>query len=447
MHGVYTYVAQWPIYSLAWSLRRDNKSRLAIGSYLEDYSNKVEIVNFDPHTSDFTTNNRLIFDHPYAPTNLMFFPSQETSNPDLIATSGDYLRLWEIHDDRIELKSLLNNNKESEFNSPLTSFDWAELDPRRVATCSIDTTCTVWDIERLTVDSQLVAHDKEVYDISWGGYNVFASVSGDGSIRVFDLRDKEKSTIIYENLNNNKADTSSSSSSSSNLPLLRIEWNKSDPRLMAAVGMDSNKVVIMDIRFPTNPLMELRKHRAAVNAVSWAPYIGRQICSVADDSTALIWGVVCGGGGELQTEMVAADVEPETLYQSTAEINQVRWSPVDLDWISIAFSNKLQLLKACALYNNWWPMLSALMYVIVPMPCLFFGGGSTQFLISRDGGGWIDAAKFMTGASAVGSMAIPIILRHAELIETGAMFIEFTSFFIFVCTVMCFHRASLEDDW
>ncbi|KAH6822502.1 Vacuolar protein sorting 55 family protein [Perilla frutescens var. hirtella] len=102
---------------------------------------------------------------------------------------------------------------------------------------------------------------------------------------------------------------------------------------------------------------------------------------------------------------------------------------------------------ACAIYNNWWPMLSALMYVLVPMPCLFFGGGSTQFLISRDGGGWVDAAKFLTGASAVGSMAIPIILRHAGLIGTGAMFIEFTSFFIFVCTVLCFHRASLDDEW
>lgn len=60
---------------------------------------------------------------------------------------------------------------------------------------------------------------------------------------------------------------------------------------------------------------------------------------------------------------------------------------------------------------------------------------------------WIDAAKFLTGASAVGSLAIPIILRHAHMIETGAMFIEFTSFFIFACTVLCFHRASLEDEW
>ncbi|KAG8483830.1 hypothetical protein CXB51_022611 [Gossypium anomalum] len=92
-------------------------------------------------------------------------------------------------------------------------------------------------------------------------------------------------------------------------------------------------------------------------------------------------------------------------------------------------------------------LFTALMYVLVPMPCLFFGGGSTQFLTSRDGGGWIDAAKFLTGASAVGSFAIPIILRHAHMISTGAMFIEFTSFIIFVCTVLCFHRASLEDDW
>lgn len=122
----------------------------------------------------------------------MFFPSDGAANPDLIATSGDYLRIWEIHDDRIELKSLLNGNMSSEFNSAITSFDWAEFDTRRVATSSVDTTCTVWDIEREAVDTQLVAHDKEVYDLSWGGFNVFASASGDGTVRVFDLRDKER---------------------------------------------------------------------------------------------------------------------------------------------------------------------------------------------------------------------------------------------------------------
>ena len=327
--GVHTYVAQWPISSLAWSVRGDKTPRLAIASYLDDYTNKVELVHFNYDTFNFTTDPRLVLDHPYAPTNLMFFPSKDDTNPDIIATSGDNLRLWEIHDDQIQLKSLLVGNKVSD-HSAITSFDWAVFDPRLVATSSVDTTCTIWDIEREAMNAQLVAHDKEVYDISWGGFNVFASVSGDGSVRVFDLRDKEKSTIIYEN-------------PVQDCPLLRLEWNKGDPRFMATVGMNSNKVVIMDIRQPTTPFLELSKHRTSVNAISWSPDIGRHLCSVSDDSTALIWEVMetgfQSGNGD------GGDVEPLMWYGSTAEINHVCWSPVQWDWIALTFLNNLQLLK------------------------------------------------------------------------------------------------------
>lgn len=38
-------------------------------------------------------------------------------------------------------------NKNSEFCAPLTSFDWNDSDPKRLGTSSIDTTCTIWDIE------------------------------------------------------------------------------------------------------------------------------------------------------------------------------------------------------------------------------------------------------------------------------------------------------------
>ncbi|MED6206923.1 hypothetical protein PIB30_031149 [Stylosanthes scabra] len=139
-----------------------------------------------------------------------------------------------------------------------------------------------------------------------------------------------------------------------------------------------------------------------------------------------------------------------SMHTGMTQTESVRESDLAFSLAGLAFmfsaSILLQIL-ACAIYSNWWPMLSALMYVLVPMPCLFFGGGNTHFLMSRDGGGWIDAAKFLTGASAVGSIAIPIILKHAHMIETGAMLIELVSFFIFICTVMCFHQASLDDDW
>ncbi|CAJ1884758.1 unnamed protein product [Sphenostylis stenocarpa] len=326
--GVHTYVAQWPISSLAWSMRRDKSPRLAIGSYLEDYTNKVELVHFNYDTFNFTTDPRLVFDHPYAPTNIMFFPSENDTSPDLIATSGDNLRLWEIHEDHIQLKSPLIGNKVSD-HSAITSFDWAVFDTRLIATSSVDTTCTIWDIEREVMKAQLVAHDKEVYDISWGGFNVFASVSGDGSVRVFDLRDKEKSTIIYEN-------------PVQDCPLLRLEWNKSDPRFMATVGLDSSKVVILDIRLPTTPFMELGKHRTCVNAMSWSPDYGRHLCSVSDDARAFIWEVMDSARFPSSN---GCDVEPLMWYGSSAEINHVRWSPMQVDWIALTFLNNLQLLK------------------------------------------------------------------------------------------------------
>jgi WD repeat-containing protein 68 len=129
------------------------------------------------------------------------------------------------------------------------------------------------------VDTQLIAHDKEVYDIAWGGVGVFASVSADGSVRVFDLRDKQHSTIIYE-------------SPQPKTPLLRLGWNKQDPRYMATILMDSSKVVILDIRFPTVPVSELQRHQACVNAIAWAPHSACHICSAGDDSqvtTLTIW--------------------------------------------------------------------------------------------------------------------------------------------------------------
>jgi hypothetical protein len=39
---IYTYQAPWMIYGMNWSHREDIKLRLAIGSFIEQYNNKVE---------------------------------------------------------------------------------------------------------------------------------------------------------------------------------------------------------------------------------------------------------------------------------------------------------------------------------------------------------------------------------------------------------------------
>jgi WD repeat-containing protein 68 len=84
----------------------------------------------------------------------------------------------------------------------LTSINESQANPKLIGTSSIDTTCTIWNIEvgvaiagvktpvTGEVKTQLIAHDQEVYDIAFmpSEEHSFCSVGADGSVRMFDLR-------------------------------------------------------------------------------------------------------------------------------------------------------------------------------------------------------------------------------------------------------------------
>jgi len=332
---IYKYQAPWTLYGMNWSIRPDKRFRLALGSFVEEYNNKVQIIMLDEDSGDFTA--RSVFDHPYPTTKIMWIPDTKGIYPDLLATSGDYLRVWRsISENETRMETLLNNNKNSDFCAPLTSFDWNEVDPNLIGTSSIDTTCTIWGLETGQilgrtqvsghVKTQLIAHDKEVYDIAFsragGGRDMFASVGADGSVRMFDLRHLEHSTIIYED--------------PSHQPLLRLAWNKQDPNYLTTISMDSIEIIILDVRVPCAPVARLNNHRAVVNGVSWAPHSSCHICTAGDDRQALIWDI---------QQIPRAIEDPILAYTADGEINQVQWSCTQPDWIAICYNNFLEILR------------------------------------------------------------------------------------------------------
>lgn len=157
--------------------------------------------------------------HSYPVTRILWEPpSSNKQTTDLLATSGDHLRLWSLPTDtgnyasnsinrpadqpvqKLTPLALLSNSKSPEHTAPITSLDWNVVSPSLIITSSIDTTCTIWDIPTLTAKTQLIAHDKEVYDVRFcaSSVDVFVSCGADGSVRMFDLRSLEHSTIIYE---------------------------------------------------------------------------------------------------------------------------------------------------------------------------------------------------------------------------------------------------------
>ncbi|ORZ33187.1 WD40-repeat-containing domain protein [Catenaria anguillulae PL171] len=162
--------------------------------------------------------------HPYPISKVQWAPAS-SSSPNLLATSGDYLRIWRFW-----------RQSKADLVAPLTAFDWNETSPNLVVTSSIDTTCTVWDVTTAQAKTQLIAHDREVFDVGFasGTADIFASVGADGSVRLFDLRALEHSTIIYEH--------------PQSAPLLRVAWNRQDPNYLAVVAYESHSIHILDVR-------------------------------------------------------------------------------------------------------------------------------------------------------------------------------------------------------
>ena len=216
----------------------------------------------------------------------------------------------------------------------MTSFDWSWSDPNTIATSSIDTTCTVWDLTTKKVKTQLVAHDKEVFDIAWSrNKEIFATAGADGSLRLFDLRSLEHSTIMYE--------------AAPGTPLLRIAWNRLDNFYIATVPGDSQRTVIIDVRMPSTPVTELlgqvssttgvtSGHMASVSAVAWAPHSACHIVTGGDDAQALIWDLA---------SLPKPVEDPILAYTAESEINSLAWSPSAPDWVSISFGSKVQILR------------------------------------------------------------------------------------------------------
>ena len=224
-----TYAYDW----CKWPVMNSNAGagKMAVGSYLEDPHNFIQIVDTQISAAEVTSPGAPQYGIEYTkvaeatcayPVTRILWepPSSQKQSTDLLATSGDHLRLWSLPQglaaqqsssinrssqreqapQKLQPLALLSNSKTPEHTAPLTSLDWNIVSPKLIITSSIDTTCTIWDIPTLTAKTQLIAHDREVFDVRFcaGSIDVFVSCGADGSVRMFDLRSLEHSTIIYE---------------------------------------------------------------------------------------------------------------------------------------------------------------------------------------------------------------------------------------------------------
>jgi len=202
------------------------------------------------------------------------------------------------------------------------------------------------------------------------------SVGADGSLRAFDLRSLEHSTILYETPAPKNVPPPSSSPSSTarplTQPLLRICFNPNDSNYMATFHVDGSSVQVLDMRSPGQPVMELSAHQAPVTAARWSSSERPLLATAGDDCQLLLWDLAG------HTQIPAASprnassrlnsprpdtkkriiTDPVMAYTSHAEISNMAWSPyinsMSLnsghptgagEWLAIAMGRDIQCLK------------------------------------------------------------------------------------------------------
>lgn len=260
-------------------------------------------------------------DIEYPPTKVQFSPDTSVGAVDLIAVGGLRAQLLEIQGSGMVRRGVLQSGGDG--LSPCTSLDWNNVNKDRLGTCSLDTTVTVWSVTTCQPVKKLIAHDKEVYDINFSpNPDIFGTVGGDGSLRVFDLRSLEHSTILYE--------------SPDLTPLVRVGWNQYDANFVCTIGSGSNKIVVIDTRKPTVPYCELSSHTSNVNSVSWSPHSSTHLCSCSTDRKALIWDLY----------PIETSKPPRILqYEAEGAVNDVKWCGINNDLIAMTVGTKLQCVR------------------------------------------------------------------------------------------------------
>lgn len=403
------YETHYPLCHADWShLDGIEVQSILVSTYREDSTNRLQIIhgfpNYDPHSSGSSSGmgnldeddivmegvpnlqrhhgadvlgynlykvSELTVEYPI--TNLQWDPSMLVghSQTERLATSSDCLRIYDVDTDpnsgesRIRESLTLTNSRTKNFHllPPLTSFDWNKVDPASIITGSIDTTCTLWDLNKSTQNmakTQLIAHDSEVFDVKFlhSSKDLFSSCGNDGSIRLFDLRSLEHSTIVYEppqtaQISNSTAMATMASSDSqyhkSHL-LLKLLASNTNMNHIAAIEANSNKILVLDLRFPGIPVKLLDHHSAPVNSIAWHPSKS-WLLSGADDCQLFIYDLddlenakPHHKGPHSNSNGVSLNEMPQMAYTEEEEVNFVTWN-TEGDWIGVVAGKGFQVIS------------------------------------------------------------------------------------------------------
>ncbi|KAF5365632.1 hypothetical protein D9758_003324 [Tetrapyrgos nigripes] len=106
----------------------------------------------------------------------------------------------------------------------------------------------------------------------------------------------------------------------------------------------------------------------------------------------------------------------------------------------------LLIILSCALWHNWLPLLVALIFVLAPLPNALFAHCGSDDFASYENPGPVDLGRFITSMIVVTGFALPIVLAHSGVINTGACVMSIVGGGLVYGTILAYSTAFKQEE-
>ena len=290
---------------------------------------RVFMIDHDAKTDKFNEVSFLDFKEMYfSPSGVKFSYNSSPEN-DIFVTTGDRTRIFSVgKDNTINRLGTLSN---TDVKIPSCGLDWSYIAKESLCTWNIFNKCSTWNVEEKRLVSEF-DYDHFIFDMKYSpeSPDVYCVSSEKGLISLKDIRDDKWNNLLeYNDKGGND--------------VLKIAWSTYDPNKLAAVSSKGNKVIILDLRNPTENVVQLTLKDYIVSSLNWSP-VNNDILlganQVLNQGTSqekiqgrvLLWHTVPSKN---------ENEKPLSESPSHGDLYDICWTKTNSEWISGVFSSTL----------------------------------------------------------------------------------------------------------
>lgn len=190
----------------------------------------------------------------------------------LVSSSGDgSIQIWNIAKPQIPPVAVLRGHVKEVYG-----VDWSPTPSENLLlSASWDKSIKLWDPVPVVELTTFLGHDHIVYSAVWSPHSPgsFASVSGDTTLRLWDIRTPELPVTVI---------------AAHEIDALSCDWCKYNPNILATCGVDG-LIRGWDIRNSVDPVFQLIGHEYAVRRIKFSPFEESILASVSYDFSTRLW--------------------------------------------------------------------------------------------------------------------------------------------------------------